>query len=143
MTSRYEPKTQAFGLEPKACSGYGWEFFLASFGAFLLSLEPLRRNSNRNFREIFPGKFRASENFEFLISFWDFSIRDRKKFPTEDHEGVRFGSGGNPNKDERRRSRGSFLIHQINRSSFVARKQRIFDGIQTHRDMDGGKKSSS
>ena len=49
----------------------------------------------------FPGKFRASENFEFLISFWDFSIRDRKKFPTEDHEGVRFGSGGNPNNDER------------------------------------------
>ena len=57
VTSRYEPKIQAFGLESKACSGYGWEFFLASFGAFLLSLEPLRRNSNRNFREIFRGNF--------------------------------------------------------------------------------------
>ena len=32
-----------------------------------------------------------------------------------------------------------YLIHIINRSSFVARKHRIFDGIQTQREMDGGK----
>ena len=40
------------------------------------------------------------------------------------------------NGDEAERA---FLIHQIDRSSFVARKQRIFDGIHNHRTMDGGK----
>ena len=36
-----------------------------------------KRDSNRDFRN-FSEKFRASRKFEFLISFWDFSIRDRK-----------------------------------------------------------------
>ena len=103
MTSRYEPKTQAFGLEPKACSGYGWEFFLGFIWGFSSFLRASEEKLKSKFPGNFPEKFRASVNFEFLISFWDFSIRDRKKFPTEDHEGVRIGSGGNPNNNERRR----------------------------------------
>ena len=71
VTSRYEPRLQAFGLEPRACSRYGWEFsFLVSFGASLFFSEPLRRNSSSNFPEIqISGRISHS--------FWDFSIRDR------------------------------------------------------------------
>ena len=140
MTYRYEPRLQAFGLEPKACSRYGWEFFLCFVWGFLF----FSRASEKKFELRFPGisisgkKSDLKEIFEFLFRS-GISRSEIEFFPTEDHEGVRIGSGGNPNKDERRRSQGSFLIHQINRSSFVARKQRIFDGIQTHRDMDGGK----
>ena len=104
MTSRYETKIQAFGLEPEACSCYGWEFFFVSFGAFLFSLEPLRRNSNQNFPEfrisgriLIIGDFRVSH---VVLGFLD---PRSNLFPTEDHEGVRIGSGGNPNDDERRR----------------------------------------
>ena len=127
MTCRYEPRLQAFGLEPKACSRYGWEFFLLfclglSFLFESLSGE-IRTQISRNF--YFRGKSVLEDfsNFSFVLGFLD---PRSNLFPTEDHEGVRIGSGGNPNNEERRRSRESFLIHQIDRSSFVARKQRIF-----------------
>ena len=130
VTPRYEPGLRAFGLESKACSRFGSEFsFLVSFGAFLFSLEPLRRISSSNFPEIqIPEKFvrRRFSNFSFVLGFLD---PGSNLFPTEDREGVRIGSGGDPNDDERRRSRESFLIHQIDRSSFVARKQRIFASL--------------
>ena len=87
---------------------------------------------------IFPGRNLSSKKFfEFLFRS-GISRSEIEFLPTEEHEGVRIGSGGNPKRRTMTKSR-KFLIHQINRSSFVARKQRIFDGIQTHRDMDGGK----
>ena len=55
-------------------------------GAFLL-FQSLKEKLKSRFPEFF-GKFRASRKFEFLISFWDFSIRDRK-FP---NRGPRRGS---------------------------------------------------
>ena len=59
MNSRYEPETQAFGLEPRACSRYGWEFFLVSFGAFLL-FQSLKEKLKSRFPEFF-GKISSFE----------------------------------------------------------------------------------
>ena len=68
--------------------------------------EPLKRNSNSNFPEIrYSGKNLIIEefsNFSFVLGFLD---PRSNLFPTEDHEGVRIGSGGNPNIRNRRFSR--------------------------------------
>ena len=110
---------------------------MVSFGAFLL-FQSLKEKLKSRFPEF-------SENFE-LRGNLSFSFRsgisrsEIENFPTEDHEGVQIGSGGNPDSNERRRELSEFfLIHRMFRSSFVARKQRIFDGIHNHRTMDGGK----
>ena len=88
-----------------------------------------------NFREDFDHRRISSFSFRSGIS-----RSEIENFPTEDHEGVQIGSGGNPDNNERRRElREFFLIHRMFRSSFVARKQRIFDGIHNRRKMDGGK----
>ena len=74
-------------------------------GLFFSFLEPLRRNSNSNFPEFqISGKFvhRIFSNFSFVLGFLD---PRSNLFPTEDHEGVRIGSGGNPNIRKRRFSR--------------------------------------
>ena len=99
MNSRYEPETQAFGLEPRACSRYGWEFFLVSFGAFLLFSEPQRETQieiSGNFQENFELRRNLSFSFRSGIS-----RSEIENFPTEDHEGVQIGSGGNPDNNER------------------------------------------
>ena len=97
------------------------------------------RNSNRNFREIPRESFELRRNLSFSFRS-GISRSEIENFPTEDHEGVQIGSGGNPDNNERRRELSEFiLIHRMFRSSFVARKQRIFDGIHNRRKMDGGK----
>ena len=106
VTYRYDPRLQDFGLEPEACSRYGWEFFLASFGAFLLSSESHRGTSNRNFREISRESFELRRNLSFSFRS-GISRSEIENFPTEDHEGVQFGSGGNPDSNERRRRKSS------------------------------------
>ena len=69
-----------------------------------------------------PRNFEVPGNFDHR-RFSSFSFRSGisrsaiENFPTEDHEGVRFGSGGNPNDDERRRSLESFS-NSSNRSVF-------------------------
>ena len=107
-------------------------------GAFLLFSEPQRETQieiSGNFRENFELRRNLSFSFRSGIS-----RSEIENFPTEDHEGVQIGSGGNPDNNERRRELSEFfLIHRMFRSSFVARKQRIFDGIHNHRTMDGGK----
>ena len=85
------------------------------------------------------GNFELRRNLSFSFRS-GISRSEIENFPTEDHEGVQIGSGGNPDNNERRRELSEFiLIHRMFRSSFVARKQRIFDGIHNHRTMDGGK----
>ena len=99
MTPRYEPKTQAFGLEPKACSRYGWEFFLGFIWGFSSFSEPRRETQieiSGNFQESFELRRNLSFSFRSGIS-----RSEIENFPTEDHEGVQIGSGGNPDNDER------------------------------------------
>ena len=100
MTYRYEPRLQAFGLEPKACSRYGWEFFLCFVWGFLFfSRASEKKFELRIFRNFyFSGKkSELKEIFEFLFRS-GISRSEIEFFPTEEHEGVRIGSGGNPKK---------------------------------------------
>ena len=78
-------------------------------GAFFSFRELLRRNSNSEFSGIstFPERNLSSKKFfEFLFEFLFRSGISRSEIeflPTEEHEGVRIGSGGNPkmtNDDE-------------------------------------------
>ena len=104
-----------------------------SFLSWSLSGEARSQISRKfKFRGNLPSKI-----FELLIRS-GISRSEIEFFPTE---GPRRGSDRFGWEPERRRTTTKsreFLIHRIDRPSFVARKQRLFDGIHNHREMDGG-----
>ena len=96
-------------------------------GAFFSFRELLRRNSNSEFpgNSIFPGRNLSSKkfsNFFFVLGFLDPRSNFSQPRNTKEFESVRVGTRKRRTMTKSRK----FLIHQINRSSFVARKQRIF-----------------
>ena len=108
MTSRYEPKIQAFGLEPKACSRYGWEFFLCFVWGFSSLFEASPEKLESRFPGILiSGKISIIEDFRvshFVLGFLDPRSKFSQPRTTKGFDSVRVGTRMTTNDDESRES---------------------------------------